>query len=207
MSFRSLLRRRLLLFILCVVATRLVGQHALMVPHGDGVAPVRKVEGTRPQIEIAGKLIDVPGERLALVKVPEYLPLFVSVRNPQVGTSHVEVIGDGRELNRTFRFRAEFESPYGLDDVFVVLDLRNQEGGRSLFVHEVGQLRARKPSRLAVTLPLAYSIPAGKVKLHVFAAGAEVFHSEMPLGYMQQALDQIVARRIKDVTDAAPKRK
>lgn len=202
MSF--LLSRAPFVAALCTIGAPVVAQHVVMAQYEKALVPVRKVDGTRPQVEVDGRLVDVPATRLALTKVAEYKPLFVSVRNLRVESAHLEQIDGGRELNHTFRFRADFESPYRIDDVFLVLDLHSEQDGRSLLIHEVGSLRARKPVHMSVAVPLAHSLSAGKMKLHVFAGGGEVFHSAMPDGHMQQALDEIVARRIKGETDVMP---
>jgi TonB family protein len=129
----------------------------------------------------------------------------VSIHRLKVGTRHLELLNSAAELNREFDFSGEFESPYPLRNVFVVLDMSTDDAGNALFVREVGNLQPHEPRQIDLKLALNQKLGPGHYQVHVFTDGAEVFHSEMPFALMEQSLDAMIRRRIEGVEDAPPK--
>jgi TonB family protein len=189
-----------------VGATTLRAQNALYVEDNGKGHLVRRVLGSMPMYEDAnGKFVEVVQPRYMLKPVEEYAPVFVSIRHVRVVTHAIEVMDTGDEVNRSFEFYGEFESPFGLDNVFVALDLNTTDEGKLLFIRDIGRLKPRDPKAIGINLPMATGIGEGHYRLHLFSDGMEVFQSEMPLPYVEHALDKMVRKRITGVTDAAPK--
>ena len=193
----------LLLLLVCLLV-RLEAQTALYVQDGAETRLVQAFLRERPLVEKNGKLVEPSGKRCALQKVEEYLPIQIAVRDWQVHTSQLEVIGTGDTLNRTISMGGELESSTDLDRVFVVLELKSEERGNLLFGWEVGQLEARKAKDFGLRVPLSVSIGEGNYWLHFYVNGREVFHSMMPMGAMDVALRRMVWKRIEGTKDAEP---
>src|SRR5688500_12854355 len=100
-----------------------VAQSILIAEHRDKYYPVVSAKGMRPLIEVEGKRVVAQGTKFALRPVPDFLPVFVSVRRLKVHSSNLQLIDSGQAINNEFHFTADFESPYSLDDVFLVLEL------------------------------------------------------------------------------------
>jgi TonB family protein len=193
------------LFVLLVcLLVRLEAQTALYVQDGAETRLVQAFLRERPLVEKNGKLVEPSGKRCALQKVEEYLPIQIAVRDWQVHTSQLEVIGTGDTLNRTISMGGELESSTDLDRVFVVLELKSEERGNLLFGWEVGRLEARKAKDFGLRVPLSVSIGEGNYWLHFYVNGREVFHSMMPMGAMDVALRRMVWKRIEGTKDAEP---
>ncbi len=179
-------------------------QSILLAEHQGKMYPVRRMYGLRPEIEVDGKTLLAVGSRAAMGHADEYLPLFVSVHHVNVSTS-TGITPEGGTLNNKFHFNAQFESPYGLDDVVIALELRFVKGGKSLFLQEVGRLDPRRPRTVSLNIPLTEEMGPGKYEMHLFVGGREILHSGIPVEVREHALDRMVARRIEDVQDEAPK--
>jgi len=193
-----------LLLLLVGLLVRLEAQTALYVQDGAETRLVQAFLRERPLVEKNGKLVEPSGKRCALQKVEEYLPIQIAVRDWQVHTSQLEVIGTGDTLNKTISMGGELESPTDLDRVFVVLELKSEERGNLLFGWEVGRLEARKAKDFGLRVPLSVSIGEGNYWLHFYVNGREVFHSMMPTGMMDATLRRMVWKRIEGVKDAEP---
>lgn len=192
--------------IVLLLATTLTrAQNALYAEHKGEFRLVRRVVRNSPYVDDgSGKLVPADGSKFGLSKVPEYAPFYVSVRDLKVMSRGLELVNSGAEINREFVFKAEFESPYALKNVFVVLDMNSEDAGKLLFVREVGDLEPRDPKPVEIVVRLSQRIGAGKYYLHLFSDGAEVFHSQLPFNLIERKLDEIVRNRIKGVTDAPP---
>jgi TonB family protein len=184
----------------------LQAQNVLYAEDGDQYRLVRRVVRNTAYVEdTKGKLVPARGLHYSLRKVEEFAPIYISVRNMRAHSEYLELMESGHAINNNFYYQAEFEAPYPLEDVFLVLDLTTEHMGRVLFVQEIGRMVPRETRSIDVVVPLNDTIGAGKYQLHLFCGGAEVFHSEMPFGKIEHELDKIVARQIKGITDAPPK--
>jgi TonB family protein len=190
------------LLLFTALVSPLAAQNLLYVEHDDKPLLVRSARGTRPYVEVDGKLVAASGKRFALKKVDEYLPVFIAVRNVEVSTTYMGVADSADRLNHEFHFRARFETPYLLDDVFIVLDLDTESAGKQLFLCEVGQLEPHDPKWVSVSVPLAYELGSGHFQFHIYTGGAEVLHSGIPFSEQTAVLDRMVAKRIVSVHDA-----
>lgn len=194
---------RLLLAVLLLGAPLARAQHVLLVQHKGKPHVVVAAAGTRVAVEDKGKRVYVNADRFALVDAPEYLPVFISVRQVRAKTSYVQVADTGSAINNQFEFHASFESPYALEDVFLVLAL-NLEQGRSLFVYEIGRLDPHHPRTLNLFVPVSGRLGEGHYQLHLFAGGHEVLHSGQPFDYREAVLDRMIAKRVASLPDAPP---
>ncbi len=191
---------------LCLVAPLVHAQQALYAEHNGKFHLVRQVVRSDPYVDDgSGKLVPASGTKFGLSSAPEFAPYYVSVRRLKVETRGLELIGSGAEINREFSFRADFESGFRLKNVFVVLDMNSEDAGKTMFVREVGDLEPRELKAVQITVRLNQRMGAGRYRLHVFSDGMEVFHSEMPLTFIESKLDQIVRRQVKDAPDGPPK--
>lgn len=180
-------------------------QVALVVQHEGQPHLVRMVKRGFCVIEVAGRKIEVSrGAPLALVPVSEFRPLFVKVRDFRVNgyAVHLESENVGTmAVNKSFEFRATFESPVEVDNVFAAVEFEG-EGTKRIFYQEVGTLRPLEPKRVAVRVPLAQALGRGRVRLHVFAEGGEVLHSRQSPGERDPRMRRMISRRLEGVTDA-----
>ncbi len=181
-------------------------QTALYVDHNHEFCLVRRVVRDEPYIDNGkGKFVRVRGNDYALRRVPEFAPYYVAIRGLGVSTLSTKVLESGSELNQRLEFRAEFESAYTLNNVFVVLELKGEKGAPALLVREVGRLVAREPKAVRISGELAFVMGRGQYQVHVYSEGTELFHTEMSPAMIEQSLDAMVKRRIAGVADADPK--
>lgn len=193
----------LVLALLACGTAPLSAQNMLLTEYKGKYLPVVRARDTRPFVEIEGKPVMTDGRRYALYGVPEYLPAFISVRDIEVGTFHVDM--SGSEMNHEFRLRADFETAYWLDDVFIVLELDTDSSGKVLFLYEVGNLKPREPKSLSLRVPLTSGLGQGHYKIHLFSKGEEVLHSQIDPTFREAVVDRMTAKRIESIKDAAPK--
>lgn len=182
------------------LASQLRAQNLLYVEEGQKLCLVRSARGTEPYIKVDGRLIPASGDRFALKKTEEFLPMFISVRDVEVWTTYLHFKESA--INNEFHFKAKFETPYRLDDVFIVLDLDTESAGKVLFLHEIGRLEPRDPKPVSLDVPMTSKIGPGHYQFHLFVGGVEVLHSGIPFGEREAALDRMVAKRIAGVQDA-----
>jgi TonB family protein len=183
-------------------APRAAGQHYLAVKEGEKMSVVVAAHGLSPLVLHGDKLEEVHAMRFALGQGGEYLPLFVAIRHPEVRTTSLSM--DGHDINKEFHLYCELETAYSLKHVFVVivLHLGNDSG---LFLFEVADLEPRDPRPFNVKVPMDMESQLGSYDLYMFSGGRELFHSLMPMGVADSALDRMVRERIKDVKDSAVK--
>ena len=188
----------------------LAAQNWLYILEPDGnYHPVVKVEQTRPFLMEQGRPTPARGERFALRKVEEFLPLYVEVTEQAAGTNFMAPVDSGSlgtiEINHEFHYSAKFEAAYPVEDAFLLLELVGAEVSKPyFFVHEIGRLEPGEPRSVKVDLCLQQKLGSGRFRLHVFVAGSEVFSSEVPVAEREAALDRMVAKRIAGVTQANP---
>ena len=188
------------------LAAPLAAQSRLFVQGpGDKYYVVVKISGGRPIFMQEGKAVAGKGERFALKKVEEYLPVLITVRDLEASSSSMRTAATNTDLNNEFHFRARFESADLLEDVFIVLELEISNVGKLIYAYEIGRLEARTPKPFDVNLPVGQHLGAGQLKLHLFVAGAEVFQSEQPAEYREEQLDRMIAKRTIAAPQAAPK--
>ncbi len=182
------------------------GQHYFAVKDGEKMSVVVAAQGVFPLVRHGDKLEAVlHSPKYALVKGGEYLPVFVAVRHPEVRTISLE----GREVRafspggrNEFQMHCELETPYSLKQVFAVIKLQ-VEGESGLFLFEAGNLEPGAPKPFKVDVPIAIATDFGGLyELCLFSNGREIFHSLLPPGVMESALDRMVRERIKGVKDS-----
>ena len=181
-----------------------VAQTILVTSHEGKTLPVVAAKDMRPYVEVDGKRVLSQGARFGVRPVKEFLPVFVKVRGLKVTTSSIEMADTGSRINNEFHFRANFESPFSLKDVFLVLEVTLEDNSNSLFLYEVGTLRANHPELVAVTARTGYPLGTGHFKFHVYCGGLEVLHSEIPFNVRESMLDHLIARRITGRPDGPP---
>jgi TonB family protein len=205
MFLPAALRRTLVcLFLTLSAAVSARAQTALCVVRDDKVYVVQKVALGSVYIKEGSKLVALKPLKTGLVPVKEFHPLFVSVRDLNVKTPAISTGGGGTDLNNEFHFSATFASPYFLADAFLVLELEMEHGVHRIFYQEIGDIQPGKPRDVRVIVPLAERLGSDKFELHLFTQGWEVFTSMQPRQLREDALDQMVAKRLKGVKNAPP---
>ncbi len=199
------LRLQLLAAALAAGAAAARGQSTLLVLDHDKLVPVVAVARGTPLIEEEGRLVHAASGRYLLQPAPEFMPVFVAVRNLRVSTYHLNVLNDGRELNHEFRLTAQFESAYHLDQVFIALEIILQKGEHRIFVQEVGDLYPRTTRTLTLQIPMDEGIGPFRYEFHVFTRGREVLQSLIPPEVRERILDVMVANRIENAPDGPPR--
>lgn len=179
-------------------------QSILVTEYRGKTYPVVGAREMHPIIEVDGKRVSATGDRYGLRKVPEFLPAFVTVSALDVHTSSINLVDNGSMINNEFHFRANFESPYALEDVFLVLELTFENSEKSLFLHELGRLEPHKARSLTLTVRTAYPLGKGNYQFHLFAGGLEILHSQLPFNVRESMLDGLIARRIEHRPDGPP---
>lgn len=205
---RCLVGRLLLLGLALMVP--LAAQNRLYVLEPDGnYHPVFKVSGDRPYIMDHGRLVAARGDRFALRKVEEYLPLFITVQDKAAGSTAMIPLPLGQSmpalLSSEFHFSARFESSYPLEDVFMVIEMETSGTGRNIVTCEIGSLAAWTPKPVVVNLPVEQNLGSGRLTLHLFVGGDEVMSTELPEADRERVLDRMIARRIAGVQQAGPR--
>lgn len=205
MNFSSWALRTCFVALLSVwLAGACSGQSIVVTEHRGERYHVIGAKGMRPYIEADGKRILAEGAKFALKKVPEFLPAFVSVRGLKVHSQSLVMSDGGNQINNEFHFNAQFETPYTLNDVFLVLEMKLKDSGSSFFLYEVGDLRANRRHPVSVVARAGYPLGSGQFQFHLYSGGLEVLHSEQPFAMREGWLDGLIARRIKDRPDGPP---
>ncbi len=204
---RKILARDLSCLLLALgLAQPLAAQNRLYVQEADGkFHAVFKVSGVRPFIKESGKLVAAKGQRLALNRVEEYMPVFIAVRDKDARPTNASVDYANAPANNGVHFSAKFESADYLEDVFLVLEVQIANVGKKLLVYEVGQLTPQKPKSFVADLALGQYQGSGQIDLHLFVGGAEAFHSEQPEAYREEMLDRMIAKEVAAVKQAGPR--
>ncbi len=188
------------------LVTPLTAQNRLYIQEPDGnFHAVCKVSGPRPYIMEKGQAVAAKGQRLALKKVEEFLPIFIAVHDKDSRPTNISVDYANTPINNGVHYSAKFESTEPLDDVYAVLELEIPNVGKKIFAYEVGWLRPRTPKPFSADLALGQYMGSGQVVLHLFVGAFEVFQSEQPAPERTAALDRMIAKRITGVTQAGPK--
>lgn len=181
-------------------------QNRLFVQGSDeNYHAVCKVTGGQPYIMENGRAVATNGDRFALKKVEEYLPVLIAVSDEQATSTSMHLASTDDYHNNQFHYRAKFESADTQEDVFIALELEITNVGKRIYVYEIGRLEAGTPKPLDVNLPMGQYLGAGQLTIHLFVAGAEVLQSEMTEDYRQEQLDRVVAKRVATMKPAAPK--
>jgi TonB family protein len=188
-----------------LLARPVAAQHVLVAGDGGQMLLVCGAHGTVPRVQKEGKVVPIIPHGFALREVSEFAPFFVSVRNVNVRTTYSTTQGGGEQINNDFYFNADFESDHRLEDVFVVIALDTEQAGKTLFLWEVGTLEPKKTKGVSIIVPMASPLGSGHYNVHLFSGGAEVMQSLLPFGESENAMDRMVAARIKDIHNAPPK--
>jgi TonB family protein len=180
-------------------------QTALYAEHNGDMARVRQMRQHVPFVDDGkGSVVRPTGKQLALRRVPEYLPYFVSIRNVDAHASSMTT-GGGSDVNNKFYYAADLQSPYALKNVFILLDMSLEHAGHTYLIWEVGDLEPYRTRRLELDLSVPGEIGSGNYYTHLYSNGEEVFNSTMEFGEIEGHLDEMVMRRIENVTDAKPR--
>jgi TonB family protein len=193
------------LLLLASMAVRLGAQHVLLAEDGGTMALVRAAKGSRACVEKNGKIEEISSSKGFVLKdVPEYLPVFVSVQDLQVRTTYDQT-NSGGQVNNNFHLSASIETAYRLTDVFLVLYIESELGTKAIFLNEIAKLEPNKSIPVVIFVPMDQPMGRGHYTLYLFSGGAEVFQTQIPFLARENALDRMVAARVKDVDAAAPK--
>lgn len=181
------------------------GQVGLFVEHGGAQHLVRRIDGATLMFERDGQWVRAERkDRASLRPLNEFLPFVVNLRKVQA-TSHSTGVryGDGsvRALGVEVTFTAELESPYPLENVFVLLEIQTAEGPRT--VHRgVGALSPGQSRPVLLHAPILQLLGGQPYVVHVFSDGMELLHSEQSEAFREAQLDRIVQRRIAGVQNS-----
>jgi TonB family protein len=204
MNFTLFLRRTVpALAFLGFFAAPLAAQSLLYTEHEGQMHLVRAARGIQPLVKVNDKLVAGFGRKFILQKTDEYLPLTVFLSDVEVKTAGLNV--SGLRMNNSFSFRAMFEAPFELPNVFLVVELETKQDGKIIFLHEIGNLAPHESRLVDTGFPLAGSIGPGQYHLHVFSDGEEMLHSQMKPEYRERVLDELTAKRITGARDNGPK--
>lgn len=187
------------------VMTPLRAQNILVVEHKKKGAVVLAARGTRPIIEENGKRIIGEGNRYALHPIENIFPAFVAVHDLRVKTTAIQLMDTASLINNQFEFTGEFVSATPLKDVFLAMDLTFENGQRSIFIQEIGNLEARISRRLNVAFAMGYPLGSGRYEFHVFSEGVEVLNSMQPFDLRERLLDRLVAKYSAGQPDGLPR--
>lgn len=189
----------------CALSTLAFGQQRLLVR--DGQNPPEVVVAAKdisPVVLRGGKKVVSQGDRYAMVDGGSYFFTFVSMINIHAESYAMTDDEVGVAVNKKFRFKCDLESSCNLEDVFIVLLMETSEAGSNIFLFEVGEMKARQFKPIDVTVRLNSRLGAGRYTVQLFTRGQELFHSNMPIGAMDLALDRAVMDKIKGVANAKP---
>ncbi len=191
-----------IILLLTVFFPPLSAQNLLLTDYKGKYLPVVRARDNRPFVEVDGKQVAAEGRRFALRKVDEYWPVFISLHDIDVSTSYIDM--SGSDINHEFHLRGRLETPYVIDDVFIVLELDTDSAGKVLFLAEVGNMVPREPKYLSLRVPMTSGLGEGHYLIHLFSKGAEVFHSNIDAGYRDAAVDAMIRKRVTAIKNAGP---
>jgi len=187
-----------------------------VVDSGDPAAPtverpIVAVRGETPYVEINGKQVAVPLNRLKLH--PSDGP-FHSSRGAAPAWVFTSKLSARRKLNsnvdsmnltnihNVLEFSVDLESPTLIDKVWILVTMGSDTGYHETLVQEVGTLRPYKLKSLSIERRLYQDLGDDPhVDLSVFAQNREVFHSLMDLDIVTSGITGIIARVRQGVTD------
>jgi TonB family protein len=191
------------LLLISLTTSHLCAQCVLMTANGQKMAWVKAASGSKPCIDVDGKVQPIAPQGYAMKAVSEYLPVLVNVRNPYTRVSYATT-DTSVASNKILVYSATLETGYRLDDSFVVATLGPDGAYTSIVLSEV-DLVPNQEKQISISLPLGATLGSGSCQLHVFSGGIEAINSEMLPNVREAALDSMVAGRIKGVHAAGPK--
>jgi TonB family protein len=196
------------LFAAFLMAAPLAAQSMLYVlDSSDGqYHRVLKVVEDRPYILAKGALVASGDRRFVIKKVEEFLPCFIAIDHKEVDFMGTNIMGQipALTVNKQIRFRAEFNSAYALDDVFLVLEVEFADGINMLIVREVGKLEPHKPLPFFANADVERDSAVRQCRVHLFAKGSEVFTSEQPPAFREEMIARMIRTRTDSVRQAGP---
>ncbi len=193
---------------LLAVSSPLAAQSRLYVlePSDGQFHRVLRIREDRPFIMEKGSLSPAAGARYALKGVDEFLPCFVAVNHRKVEFTGWNFMGRDPNLaaNRQVHFSAEFETPFSLEDVFLVLELEFTDGGGGIVAREVGRLGPRAPLEFTADINVEGGPALRHCTVHLFARGSEVFTSEQTEAFREEMMGRMIKSRLASVRQAGP---
>lgn len=204
-STPKILRRAAALLALPLLPAALEAQHALLAEDHGAMSLVVGARGNEPCVMRDGKVVQIATKGYKMVDVPEYLPVFVALRDVDAHSSSENYNATGDQLNNSFNFHAILQTAYPLSDVFLVLSLETQAAGKVIFLTEIGQLDANADRPVSIYVPLKSPLGNGLYIVNLFSGGSEVFHSKIPFWTRDAALNKMIAKRIDGVTASPPR--
>jgi TonB family protein len=192
------------LFLAAVAAPRVAAQHVLLADDAGTMRVVRAATGLRAMVEKDGKLVEISATGFALKEAPEYLPVYVSIRDTDAQSSFAQEHGVG-QMNNNFTFRATIETSYALEHVFLVLYITPETGSEAIFLTEIGKLQPNRKQPIIEFVPMDSPLGRGRYSLYLFSDGAEVFQSQIPFFERERVLDRMIGRRVAGIQSAPPK--
>ncbi len=102
-------------------------------------------------------------------------PDWIYVDKDKAETSSLTVVGEGMApINNEMRMRFLLEAPKALKNVFVVVFIDSEKGGRGCLVREVGDMRAFASEKVTFAMRLTREIGQARYFVYVFADGKEL---------------------------------
>jgi TonB family protein len=187
-----------------LLANSLSAQNVLVVEHHGKPAIVRAARDTRPIVIENEKRVVADGSRYGLHPVGSIFPVFVAVRNFEVKTTAIELMDSGNTINHQLELNGEFISQTELKDVFLVLELDMEGGGKSILLQEIGDLHARQERWLRLAFRTGFDLGKGTCLFHLFTEGVEVLSSMQPFEYREHLLDEFIAKKAAGRPDGPP---
>jgi TonB family protein len=186
-----------------LVGRSLQAQTVLLAEDHGAMSLVVAASEHNPCVEKNGKIVQIASKGFTLNEVPEYLPVFVSLKDIATRTS--AMTDGGNEMNNDFHFNAALQTSYPLDNVFLVLELNTDSNRKVIFLTEIGSLTPNVSRPVSVFLPLKAALGNFTYQVHLYSGGAEVFQTQIPFWGRESALNKMVAKRMDGVQTAAPK--
>jgi protein TonB len=191
-------------FLGALLANSLPAQNVLVVEHHGKPAIVRAARDTRPIVIEKDKRVIADGSRYGLHPVGSIYPVFVTVRNFQVKTTAIELMDSGNTINHQLELNGDFMSQTELKDVFLVLELDMEGGGKSILLQEIGDLHAGQQRWLRLAFRMGFDLGKGHYLFHLFTEGVEVLSSMQPFEYREHLLDEFIAKKAAGRPDGPP---
>lgn len=175
--------RPLCLGLLALLPT-LRAQHALIVNEHGTPQVVRAVRYQAPQIGEGDNLRSGRGQPYALSKAAIYQPGFLTLRNMQVRTWHLELVGSATRLNYELEILADVTSDTDLKNCFMVLDIQAGKGKGIIYL-EMPDLQSGNEEHLNYRFPVVEGLEEGHYRIYFFSDGPELLTSRMPPAYVE----------------------
>lgn len=166
--------------LLAYTAYPIMGEVRFQARHNGTTYTIQRARNDKPVVVLPnGKTATPDLNTMGLFPVagPEtqVAPDWIYVDTDKAESSSLTIIGEGTTpINNELRLRFLLEAPTALKNVFAVVYIDSEHGGRGCLVREVGDMVAFKREKVAFEMRLNRNLGRTRYDVYVFADGKEL---------------------------------